>query len=105
MLEGQSLTSKIEDVYLLTSLLRRGELVNFLTFPSGPHNIAELIGLHCEVGTDKVGTQVPINKISNLSLNVIVLLIGQITGSAALHQASRVHMHCAVQCLNAHVFD
>jgi hypothetical protein len=105
MLEGQSLTLMIEDIYFLTSLSRRGEPVNFCTFPPGPHNIAELIGLHCEVGTDKVGTEVSINKISNLSLKVIVLLIGWITGSAALHQASWVHMHCAVQCLNAHMFD
>jgi hypothetical protein len=88
MLEGQSLTPTTEDIYFLTGLSRRGEPVNFHTFPSGPHNIAELIGLHCEAGTDKVGTQVPINKISNLSLKVIVLLIGWITGSTALHQAS-----------------
>jgi hypothetical protein len=105
MLEGQSLTPTTEDIYFLTGLSRRGEPVNFHTFPSGPHNIAELIGLHCEAGTDKMGTQVPINKISNLSLKVIVFLIGQITGSASLHQASRAHMNCVVQCLNAQIFD
>jgi hypothetical protein len=48
---------------------------------------------------------VPIHKISNLSLKVIVLLIGKITGSAALHKASWAHMHCEVQCLNARIFD
>jgi hypothetical protein len=37
--------------------------------------------------------EVSINKISNLSLKVIVLLIGRITGSVTLHQASQVHMH------------
>jgi hypothetical protein len=89
MLEGQSLTPMTEDIYFLTSLSRRGEPFNFHTFPSGPHNIEELIGIHCEVDTDKVGTQVPINKISNLSLKVIVFLIGRITGSTYLHQASR----------------
>ena len=75
MLEGQSLVPTTEDIYFLTGLSRRGEPVNFHTFPSGPHNIAELIGIHCEAGTHKVGTQVSINKISNLSLKVIVLLI------------------------------
>lgn len=70
-----------------------------------PHNIEELIGLHCEAGTEKVGSQMPIHKINNLSLKVIVLLIGRITGSAALQQASRAHMHCVVQCLNARIFD
>jgi hypothetical protein len=104
MIEGQSLTPTTEDIYFLTGLSRRGDPVNLRTFPPGPHNIEELIGLHCEAGTEKVGSQVPINKINNLSLKVIVLLIGWITGSTALHQASRVHMHCAVQCLNAQIF-
>jgi hypothetical protein len=54
MLEGQSLTPTIEDIYFLTSLSRRGEPVNLHTFPSRPHNIMELINLHCEVGTDMV---------------------------------------------------
>lgn len=105
MLEGQLLTPTTEDIYFLTGLSRRGELVNLRAFPPGPHNIAELIELHCEAGTEKVGSQVPINKITNLSLKVIVLLIGWITGSVALHQASRAHMRCAVQCLNAQIFD
>jgi hypothetical protein len=86
-----------EDIYFLTSLSRRGEPVNLRTFPLGPHNIEELIGLHCEAGTKKVGSKVPIHKINTLPLKVIVLLIGQITGSTALHQASRAHIHCEVQ--------
>jgi hypothetical protein len=89
MLEGQSLTPMIEDIYFLTGLLRRGDLVNLLTFPPRPHNIEELIGIHCEAGTEKVGSQVPINKISNPMMKVIVLLIGWINGSADLHQASQ----------------
>jgi hypothetical protein len=67
-----------------------------ILFPLGPQNIEELIGLHCEDGTEKVVSKEPIHKINNLSLKVIVLLIGQINGSAALHQASQAHMHCVV---------
>jgi hypothetical protein len=85
MIKGQSLTPMTEDVYFLTGLSRRGDLVNLRTFPPEPHNIEELIGLHCEVDTKKVGSQVPIHKIRNLSLKVIVLLIGKITGTVALH--------------------
>ena len=51
MLEGQSLVPTIEDIYFLNGLSRRGEPVNFWTFPSRPHNISELIGIYCEVGT------------------------------------------------------
>jgi hypothetical protein len=68
MLEGKSLVPTIEDIYFLTDLSRRGEPVNFCTFPSGPHNILELIGLHCEAGIDRMSSQVSIRKISDLAL-------------------------------------
>jgi hypothetical protein len=76
MLEGQSLVPTVEDIYFLTGLSRRGEPVNFWTFPGGPHNIAELIGLYCSADTDHSRTQVPIRNITNLSLQVTVFLIG-----------------------------
>ena len=101
MLEGQSLVPTIEDIYFLTGLSRIGEPINFRTFPMGPYNIAELIAEHCEAGTNRVSSQVPINKITNLSLQAILLLIGRITSSAALHQASGAQMNYAIQCLNA----
>jgi hypothetical protein len=101
MLEGQSLTPTTEDIYFLTGPSRTGEPVNLHAFPSRPHNIVKLIEQHYEVETNKVVSQVPIHKITKLSLKVIVLLIGQITGSAALHQASQAYMHCTVQCLNS----
>jgi hypothetical protein len=71
----------------------------------GPHNIEELIGLYCADDTDRSSTHVPIRKITNLSLQVIVLLIVRIIGSVALHQASHAQMNCVVHCLNAQVFD
>jgi hypothetical protein len=75
MLEGQSLVLTIEDISFLTGLSRRGEPVNFQTFPFGPHNISKLIGLYCEAGIDRSSSQVPINKITDLSLQAIVLLL------------------------------
>ena len=68
MLEGQSLVPTTEDIYFLTGLSRRGEPVNFRMFSAGLHNIAELIAEHCEAGTNRVSSQVPISKITNLSL-------------------------------------
>jgi hypothetical protein len=104
MLVEQSLVQMIEDIYFLNGLSRRGELVYFFTFPSRPHNISEMIGLHCEAGIGRTSLQVPISKISNLSLQVIVFLIEWVTGSVALHQASHAQMNCAIQCLNAQIF-
>jgi hypothetical protein len=105
MLEGQSLVPTTEDIYFLTGLSRRGEPVNFQTFPAGPSKISELIAEYCEAGTERAGSQVPISKITNLALQTILLLIGRITGSAAVHQASRAQMNCAIQCMNAQIFD
>ena len=56
MLEGQSLTPMNEDIYFLTSLSSRGDPINLHTFPPRPHNIEELIGLHCVASTEKVGS-------------------------------------------------
>jgi hypothetical protein len=36
MIEGQSLVPTTEDIYFLMGLSRRGEPVNFHTFPAGP---------------------------------------------------------------------
>jgi hypothetical protein len=96
MLEGQSLVPTTKDIYFLTCLSRRGEPVNFKMFPAGPLNISELIALHCEAGTNRLSSQVPISKITDLSLQAILLLIGWITGSTALHQVSHAQMNCAI---------
>jgi hypothetical protein len=98
------LTPTNEDIYFLTSLSRRGEPVNLRTFPPGPFNVAEYISMHCEAGTEKVGSQVPISKITNLSLKVILLIIGRTIGSVVIHQASQAHMYYAMQCLDACIF-
>jgi hypothetical protein len=68
MLEGQSLTPTIEDIYFLTDLSRRGEPFNLRTFPPGPFNIEDYIIMYCEASTKKVGSQVSIHKINILSL-------------------------------------
>ena len=65
----------------------------------------ELIAEHCEAGTERAGSQVPISKITNLVLQTILLLIGRITGSTIVHQASCAQMNCATQCMNAQIFD
>jgi hypothetical protein len=85
MLEGQSLVPTTEDIYFLTGLSRRGEPVNFQTFPVGPSKISELIADHCEAGIERAGSQGPISNITNLALQTILLLIGQITGSTVVH--------------------
>jgi len=70
-------------------------MVNLRTFPPGPHNKEYHIGIYCEVGTAKVGTQVPIHKITSLNIHIVLYMIGRIMRSTTLHQYSHAHMHCA----------
>jgi len=51
--------------------------------------------MYCKAGTEKVGSQVPIQKITSLNLWIVLYMIGQIMVSATLYQDSRAHMHCA----------
>ena len=52
MIEGQSLVPTTEDIYFLTGLSRRGELINLQTFPAGPSKVSELIEEYCEAVID-----------------------------------------------------
>jgi hypothetical protein len=88
----------------LTDLSRSGEPVNLRTFPLGPHNIEYYIRMYCEDGMKKVGSQVPIHKITNLNIWIIHYMIGCITESATLHQDSRAQMHFVAQYLDTTIF-
>jgi hypothetical protein len=96
-LDGKPLRIEVEDIYFLTGLSRRGEVVNLKSRGAGSGmKIEEYIDTHCVAGTPKVGSQVPIRAINNLSLKIIVLVLTRITGSTSLHQASRSLMFYAV---------
>jgi hypothetical protein len=79
MLDGQSLTPTTEDIYFLTYLFRRGELVNLSTFPPGSYNINDYIGMYCQDGTKKVCSQVMIHNITRLHLLIVLFMIRRIT--------------------------
>jgi hypothetical protein len=115
MLEGQSLTPTMEDIYFLTDLSRRGEPVNLRTFPPGPYNIEDYIGMYCEAGTEKVGSQVPIHKITSLNLQIVLYMIGQDHGihntssgftctDALCSSVSRCH-YFLLEHYNAHIHE
>jgi hypothetical protein len=105
-LDGKPLRIEVENIYFLTGLSRRGEVVNLKSrgADSGM-KIEEYIDAHCVAGTPKVGSQVPIRAINNLSLKIIILVLTRITGSASLHQESRSLMFYAVQCARPTVYN
>jgi hypothetical protein len=88
MIEGKSLVPTTEDIYFLMGLSRRGEPVNFQTFPTGPSKVLELIVEYCVAGTNQATSSVPVGSITSLTLQTMLSLIWQITSSATVHQAS-----------------
>jgi hypothetical protein len=99
-LDGKPLRIEVENIYFLTGLSRRGEVVNLKARGvwSGM-NIEEYIATYCVAGTEKVGSQLPIRAINNLSLKIIFLVLTRIIGSTSLHQASRPLILYSVKCL------
>jgi hypothetical protein len=99
-LDGKPLRIEVDDIYFITGLSHRGEVVNLKAWGAGGGmNIEDYIATHCVVDIDKVGSQLPIRVIKNLSLKIIVLVLTWISGLASLHQDSRPLMFYAVECL------
>jgi len=99
-LDGKPLRIEFEDIYFLIGLSRRGEVVNLKSPRAGSGmNIEDYIATHYVAGTEKVGNQLSIRVINNLSLKIIVLVLTWITGSTSLHQTSRPLMFYSMECL------
>ena len=63
-IDGMSLTIEVEDIYFITRLSRRGEVVNLRSHrPGGGLTIEEYIVVYCYLDMDKVGSQIPTNSI------------------------------------------
>jgi hypothetical protein len=106
ILDGKPLRIKVEDIYFLTGLSCRREVVNIKSCVAGSGmKIKEYINAHCVAGTPKVGSQVPIRAISNLSLKFIVLILTRIIGLTSLHQVSRSLIFYVVECARPTIYD
>jgi hypothetical protein len=105
-LDVEPLRIEFKDIYFHTGFSCRAEVVNLKArgAESGM-NIEHYITTHCVVGTEKVGSQLPIRAINNLILKIIVLVLTQIIGLTLLHQESRPLMFYSVECLRHIVHD
>jgi hypothetical protein len=75
-LDGKPLRIEEKDIYFLTVLLHRGEVVNLKALGAGRGmKIEEYIDSHCIAGTEKVESQIPIRAKNNLGLNIVVLVL------------------------------
>jgi hypothetical protein len=99
-LDGKPLRFEVYDIYFLTGLSHRDKVVNLKSQGAGGGmNIDDYIATHFVVGTKKVGIQLPIRAINNLSLKITILVLTWIVGSASFHKASRPLMFYVIECL------
>ena len=81
-----SLTIEVEDIYFITRLSQRGEVVNLRSHgPEGGLTIDEYIAIYCYPDMEKVGIQIPTNSIQVLGLKAILLTLDRIARLASLH--------------------
>jgi hypothetical protein len=67
---------QVDDIYFITGLSRRGEVVNLKSQgDGGGMTMEDYISTHYVAGTDKVGSQLPIKQIENLSLKIVILVL------------------------------
>ena len=101
-----SLSLEIEDIYFITGLSRRREVVNLRSHgPGGGLNIEKYIALYFLLNTKKVGIQILKKLVQNLGLKSILFALGRIMGLASLHQASSPMMFYFVEYTRTMIYD
>ena len=105
-IDRMSLTIEVEDIYFITGLSRRGEVVNLRSRGArGGLTIDEYIVVYCYPDMEKFRSYIPTNSIQVLGLNTIQLTLSRIVGLASLDQASRPLMFYAMECMRPIVYD
>ena len=99
-----SLRVEMEDIYFITVLSRRGEVIQSRGRSQSALSIEDYVQIYCPGHPRKVGSQISITHVASLSLRIILFTMARVNGSSSLHQASRLTMSVAVDCLTT-VFD
>ena len=67
---------EVDDIYFISGLSFRGQVVNLkVQGVGGGMTMEEYIATHYVAGIDKVGSHLPIKEIENLRLNSIIMLV------------------------------
>jgi hypothetical protein len=101
----QLLTIELEDVYILTGLLKRGVPISFSGQRALPEQVDMYLARHCFPGARLVGGRIPIKDIQELPLRSILFAITSVTGSTSAHLASISQVDYGVQCLEPTLFN
>jgi hypothetical protein len=68
MIDQMPLRIEVEDIYFITGLSRRGEVVHSRGRTRGSLSIEDYVHIYCPGHPEKVGSQIPIKHVESLSL-------------------------------------
>ena len=103
---GCFLDLRLRTSIFITVLSHREEIVNLRAHGvGGGLTIDEYIVVYCLPDTENVGIQVPVNAIRNISLEVIVLVLGRIARLTSLHQVSKALVFYKAKCMRPTIYD
>ena len=105
ILDGKPLKMEVEHIFFLTSFSCQGDVLNFKFHGGGRMTVDEYVVEYCISGTQKMGTHIQIGDLLSLGINIIVLTLGHIMGSATLHRESHQKMLYVVKCVNPIIYD
>ena len=101
----QLITIKLEDVYFITGLSKRGSPIVLTGQWVLPTPVDEYLASHCVLGARLVGGRIAIKDIRDLSLRSILFSIMSIEGSTSAHLVSISQVAYGLQCLEPTMFN
>lgn len=88
MIDQMPLQIGVEDMYFITVLSQRGEVVHLIGRTRGSLSVEDYVNIYCPRHLEKIGSQIPIKHMESLTLGILLLTIVRINGSASLHHDS-----------------
>jgi hypothetical protein len=86
MLKDQLLKIEVDEIQFITGFSRQGEPINLISLGGGGMTRDEYIPTHYDLGTQNVGTQIPIKNKESPILKIILFTIAWVDGSTSLQQ-------------------
>jgi hypothetical protein len=99
------LAIELEDVYLLTGLLKRGVPIYFSRQRVLPEQVGVYLARHCVPGARLVGGRIPIKDIREVPLQSIFFPIMSVMRITSAHLASISQVAYGIQCLEPTLFN
>ena len=85
MINQMPLRIEVEDIYFITSLYRRGEVIQSTSRTRGSLSVEHYVHIYCPRYPKKIGSQIPIKHVESISLRIFLFTIAQVNGLASLH--------------------